>query len=238
MGEKQVIGRLLSRTERLNLAQQLEAKTQIPVTQLIHIAMSDALLFSANQLMPAESHWPPSTDGIDSIRAEFKRSTHQQCLTGSLRTIFTLYQNNPDRFTEMFTIESQIVDEDPSTDLNKKWMGRHSYFVVHSDDDLWSAGSPANYDPTDENIQNLLLTDNSLEGLVNQIQAVDGGFWPELRHLNNAFAVYKPYPSLAKIDGQNFFEVMHASRQYMNFTATRASWPIYNVATHEEVRNL
>lgn len=114
-------------------------------------------------------------------------ASENMCVEGSVALIYHLLQN-PD-FKELFQ-SAFLLGSHGDFSGEKEWL-YHEYAVTQDSDNLWRAASPANHvqhkghDPHHSTHMNRVLTGQTLEEILGQIEAIDGGDWPTAKSIEN-----------------------------------------------------
>ena len=103
-----------------------------------------------------------------------EKGTASGCRFGSAHVLIYLREKYADLFKNMLMIETNAEHE---FTLVCPWSW-HDYFLVQGVDDVWYAGSPANYGREGVERTTNLIRDKSLDVVLSSINSVEGGFWP------------------------------------------------------------
>lgn len=103
-----------------------------------------------------------------------KKGTASGCRFGSAHVLIYLQEKYADLFKNMLMIETNAEHE---FTLVCPWSW-HDYFLVQGIDDVWYAGSPANYGREGVERTTNLIRDKSLDVVLSSISGLEGGFWP------------------------------------------------------------
>lgn len=119
-------------------------------------------------------------DGGQSLRGFVALATREKCRMSSAYVLSYLEEKYP----KMFPVKLLIEVIDPYKLFLKQGWSWHDYFLVLGKDGYWYAGSPANFgkSESEERITNLIYGRN-LAVVMNEIQILEGGQWPEAREI-------------------------------------------------------
>ena len=103
-----------------------------------------------------------------------KKDTASGCRFGSAHVLIYLQEKYAGLFKNMLMIETYAEHE---FTLVCPWSW-HDYFLVQGVDDVWYAGSPANYGREGVERTTNLIRDEKLCKVLWSISSIEGGFWP------------------------------------------------------------
>lgn len=118
--------------------------------------------------------------GKGNLKDLLKEKTRENCRLSSAMVLAYLEEKYPKMFTTKILIESVDIY---GLSLIHGW-GWHDYFLAFGKDNCWYAGSPANFGMPDneERTENLIYS-RSLPTVLERIQSVEGGWWPEAKEI-------------------------------------------------------
>lgn len=176
-----------------------EIKFQVAPADAVADAMMVAQAVQLADVLGKHSYTNGNSNNTDYVRNEIDwttllvQKTRSGCEIAS-RTVVTYLA---DKYPELFEAIAILRAERRPKSLIKGW-NFHENFLVLGKDGTWYAGSPANYHPHSRvNRLTDTMFDASLEHVLDQIRARDGGLWPtrdflESRLLSSTDRLPKP----------------------------------------------
>lgn len=108
--------------------------------------------------------------------------TKDKCRQNSVTVLAFLTEKYPKLFQNMLILESVA---DFAYPLRHEWSW-HDYFLVQGEDQIWYAGSPANYEVCERQGRLTNLISGNLRQVLDEVRRVEAGAWPGVYDIETA----------------------------------------------------
>ena len=104
-----------------------------------------------------------------------RTGTSSGCRVGSAYALMYLYEKHSFEFQKLLMVETSA---NARGEMNGPWAW-HDYFLVLGTDDVWYAGSPANYGRGCIERTTNVIASNRLHQVMSTIKKIEGRLWPD-----------------------------------------------------------
>lgn len=144
-------------------------------------AMTSIQYFYYHDFVEPEDVFKPIPADATERKKRLEEISLGMCRDSSVYVINYLFNKFPEEFTHFALLQGYSASDEPfKYNSNHQW---HTYFLVKDRNNIWHAGSPANFNPVQQNSHMTRhLESENLSEIIGSIRDLDGGIWidPEI----------------------------------------------------------